>query len=66
MSDFWDYIHALNYSDDPCWKRPGHEMREWAERWELTKGNQGHGLGTLTQPCEFRKGEVCPACDKRF
>jgi len=66
MGELRDYIHALNYQDDPCWKAPGTEMREWAEWWEITKGNRGHGLGDLNTPCELNTGEECPACGKRF
>jgi hypothetical protein len=55
-----------NNTDDPCWKSPGHEMRAWAEEWEKEIGNQGHGLGDLSQPCQAKPGEICPACDKEW
>jgi hypothetical protein len=55
-----------NDTNDPCWKSPGHEMRAWAEEWEEEIGNQGHGLGDLSQPCEPIIGEVCLACGKEW
>ena len=52
--------------NDPCWKTPGDEMRSWAEKWEEEVGDRGHGLGDLSQPCQTKPGEICPACGKEW
>ena len=61
LKSFIDDFNRVNLS--PCWKRPGHEMRLWAEEWERSRGNRNHGLGDLRQHlCDPRPGETCPAC----
>lgn len=52
--------------NNTCWKSSGHEMQVWAQEWEKEIGNQGHGLGELSQPCQMSPGEICPACGLLF
>jgi hypothetical protein len=53
-------------TNDPCWKKEGHEMRAWADECDtLTPDELGrHGLGPLDEPCQLVPGEPCPACGK--
>lgn len=55
-------------TNDPCWKKEGHEMRAWAEECDtLTPNELGrHGLGNLNEPCKEVPGETCPACGKEW
>lgn len=52
------------WENDPCWKKPGNEMRSWAETCEA-RGLK-HGMGNLQQPCDNPPGFECPACGKKF
>lgn len=56
----------MSTTTDPCWKIRGNDMFEWALEWELSTGNQNHGLGDLSIGCDFAPGETCPACGQQW
>ena len=62
-----ELIDSAKENCQQCWKTPGNDMRQWALEWEQQKGNRGHGLGDLNEPCvELEPGQQCRHCDRQF